>query len=434
MKVRASTLMRVTYVTFFLLLSSCQQEEVAPDPQEVAILKCFTDSSEGCMDLVDLCFGGTHTACKRLQPAIEILEEQCADAVLGSCDRLVELCHTNIVQPACRSRDSAVKVLEAACRNKGDYCLEAHDVLARSGEIYERRAILALSYGCWQQQESACKLKADWCAIRRDFIDCNKDMTYIPAGNFWMGCSAKPGEKCQKDEKPGREVYLDAFAIDTTRVTLRDYWECVFDGPCVMHPKGSIAYISRFSIKEKLVQYKNAAMPVLGLSWQAANTYCQWRGKRLPTEAEWEKAARGISREHYVEIEERAKSYIGDRWGISWVKKERTGCDYELTTPYGLCDMVNPYYEWTHDWYSETYYQDAPLKNPTGPSVGKTRVSRSVLSYSGFDGRIDFPMDKWTRHLYSAIGKRTHGSPLKWNTASTSDGYLWSKTAFRCAR
>jgi formylglycine-generating enzyme required for sulfatase activity/putative hemolysin len=189
-------------------------------------------------------------------------------------------------------------------------------------------------------------------------------MAYVPAGEFAMGSDSGGG-----NEKPVHTVYLDSFWMDQTEVTNRMYALCVSAGIC-KSPKALNSY-SRSSYYDNS-DFEN--YPVLYVDWEMASTYCTWAERRLSTEAEWEKAARGPANYTYP-------------WG------EETGCDkvnavgckgetssvgeYELgKSPYGVFDMAGNVMEWVADWYSATYYQSSPRENPIGPSSGVYHVLR----------------------------------------------------------
>ncbi|MBT3389541.1 MAG: SUMF1/EgtB/PvdO family nonheme iron enzyme [Chloroflexi bacterium] len=173
-------------------------------------------------------------------------------------------------------------------------------------------------------------------------------MVYVPAGKFWMG-SADDDEIVENDEKPRHQVDLDAYWIDQTEVTNAMYLQCVNAGTCMDNGSSSLL----------AVEY--AQHPVTHMSWYDANTYCAWAGRRLPTEAEWEKAARG-------------DQWLIYPWGNEFNCKNANASDagscdgYEETapvgsflagvSPYGVLDMAGNVWEWVSSLY-EGYPYDA---------------------------------------------------------------------------
>jgi formylglycine-generating enzyme required for sulfatase activity len=239
------------------------------------------------------------------------------------------------------------------------------------------------------------------------------DMVLIPAGEFIMG-----NDSGGDDEKPEREVFLDAFYIDKYEVTNVQYKECVDAGTC--NPP------AHESSPARLAYYGNPEFdnyPVIWVTWDDAQTYCQWRGKRLPTEAEWEKAARGTD---------------GRRW--PWGNSEPDGsklnlCDVNCTyewkeshiddgylgtapvgsfeagkSPYGVYNMGGNVREWLADWFVPDYYVNAPDRNPPGPDSGIGRVLR------GGSWRSNIPVALSAYRL--------------WYDPTVKDEYI----GFRCAR
>jgi eukaryotic-like serine/threonine-protein kinase len=190
-------------------------------------------------------------------------------------------------------------------------------------------------------------------------------MVYVPEGEFLMGSPAGEGAD---DEHPQHEVYLDAFWIDRYEVSNSQYQLCVEAGAC---KPSQYAGDSKFD---------GADQPVVGVDWEDASSYCGWIGAQLPTEAQWEKAARGE-----------------EGWTYPWGNEPAT-CDYAVmddggsgcgknstwdvgskpagASVYGAMDMAGNVWEWVADWYDGTYYKDAPERNPTGPSSGTARVLR----------------------------------------------------------
>jgi formylglycine-generating enzyme required for sulfatase activity len=187
-------------------------------------------------------------------------------------------------------------------------------------------------------------------------------MVYVPAGEFIMG-SADSDSLALDDEKPQHTVYLDAFWIDKTEVTNAQYRKCVEAGKCKA---------SRCADNARL---NGDAQPVVCVSWDDAATYAQWVGGRLPTEAEWEKAARGTDRRIFpwgdAPDPNRANYYDTGIGTTSAVGSYPAGA-----SPYGALDMTGNVCEWVADWYDSGYYARSPERNPTGPDSGKYRVLR----------------------------------------------------------
>lgn len=193
-------------------------------------------------------------------------------------------------------------------------------------------------------------------------------MRLVPAGIFIMG-----SENGNADEKPVRQVSLDVYYIDTYEVTNAFYGACVNEGVCTPpYDNNSIVQENYFG-NPLYDRY-----PVVKVNWFQAKTFCEWRGARLPSEAEWEKAARGIDGRTYPWGEKIDCSYA-NYWGVD------NGCIGDTTevgsyergiSPYGLYDMAGNVWEWVADWYSDTFYQYSPFENPVGPSGGQNKILR----------------------------------------------------------
>jgi len=190
-------------------------------------------------------------------------------------------------------------------------------------------------------------------------------MLYIPAGEFIMG-----SDSGGTDEKPVHKVYLDEFFIDKYEVTNRQYQQCVSAGSCNPNIKKDNS--------------TNLQQPVVNVDWTQASTFCSWAGKRLPTEAEWEKAARGTDGRTYPwggGIDCSRANYRDCNHG----KSKTVGSYPRGASPYGAMDMAGNVWEWTADWYDEKYYASSPNRNPKGPSSGSLRVLRG----GGWNGSAD---------------------------------------------
>jgi formylglycine-generating enzyme required for sulfatase activity len=188
-------------------------------------------------------------------------------------------------------------------------------------------------------------------------------MALIPAGEFLMGA-----EDLMPDARPVHRVFVSAFWIDRHQVTNAQYRKCVEAGGC-LPPKDQQGFDDA----------DRAQHPVTNVTWGQSRGYCQWKGKRLPTEAEWEKAARGTDGRRYPWgnsdelIKARLKS--GEIKTVS-NGTEAVGSQSAIVSPYGVYDMVGSVAEWVKDWYGEDFYQVSPSRDPQGPVRGSFRVLR----------------------------------------------------------
>jgi eukaryotic-like serine/threonine-protein kinase len=198
---------------------------------------------------------------------------------------------------------------------------------------------------------------------------------FVPAGEFPMGCDPahNGGAPCQADELPLHAVYLDAYYIDATPVTNGQYAECVAGGTCAA--PASFASYSRSSY------YNNPTYvnyPVIFVHWYDALNYCHWTGKRLPTEAEWEKAARGTTVQAFPWGDEPPTCSLANYGGWDGCVGDSSVVGHYLAgvSPYGAFDMAGNVWEWVNDWYSATYYSESPYVNPPGPDTGPWKTLR----------------------------------------------------------
>lgn len=182
-------------------------------------------------------------------------------------------------------------------------------------------------------------------------------MALVPAGNFIMG--SKNGDV---DEVSVHEVYLNDFYIDIFEVTNALYNVCISDGVCGVPNSGYYQY-SDYSDH-----------PVVNVTWAQADQYCKWRGGYLPTEAQWEKTARGGDERTYPWGEEVDCSKANYRTCVGNTAK--IGSYESGKSPYGVYDLAGNVWEWVADWYDDNYYQYSPSSNPLGPTSGKYRVIR----------------------------------------------------------
>ena len=194
-------------------------------------------------------------------------------------------------------------------------------------------------------------------------------MVLVPAGEFLMG-----SDDGDQDERPQRHVYLDAFEIDRYEVTNVQYRRfLLFTGHQPPHqwPERYVAFLPGRDPDWHGTDYPvgEATYPVVAVNWEDAFAYCAWAGKRLPTEAEWERAARGMDGRTYP---------WGDSWDPSRANVDKTGVGYTQpvgsypagASPYGALDMAGNAWEWVADLYDRQYYTYASSCNPPGPESG----------------------------------------------------------------
>ncbi len=237
-------------------------------------------------------------------------------------------------------------------------------------------------------------------------VDLPEDMVLVPAGDFIMGADSE-----FSNERPRRSVHLNAFYIDKYEVTNADYKEFV-DATGHRVPYRKAFWAEPFNWRNGTYPPGKGDYPVVLVGWGDADAYAKWAKKRLPTEAEWEKAARGVDGRTWP-------------WGKAWdpnkcnIKESFLNSTQpvylyaEGKSPFGCFNMAGNVTEWAADWYSETYYRSAPNENPPGPapSPGDAKVARG----GAWDSNIN---------LYARTGHRYH---FPKDTKSASIG-------FRCAK
>ncbi len=204
------------------------------------------------------------------------------------------------------------------------------------------------------------------------------DLVKIPAGSYQMGCS-QADTHCSEDEGPsgGISVEVPAFSIDRKEVTVADYRECVAAGKCQAPEQKWCNYF----IKE------NAEHPMNCVNWNDADNYCSFKGKRLPTEAEWEKAARAGSITAYPWGNEVSceQAILNDGKTTGSAKDALDGCGEDNTFPVGtrkpnalgIYDMNGNILEWVQNWYTPNAFSEIYAKgNLQGPVTGEKKVAR----------------------------------------------------------
>ncbi len=232
-------------------------------------------------------------------------------------------------------------------------------------------------------------VKQEWTAEGRKLaaervkLPAYDEMVRIPAGPFTMGSDKKTDKNAYLVEAPQRSVYLDAYDIDKYEVTTVQYLKFVL---ATNRPPQVDWKFDGGNFQDTMVSH-----PIMHMTWYEADEYCKWAGKRLPTEAEWEKAARG-------EADTRIYPWGNEMAGLSRANFGRTGLSGPVrdrperlllyppiisvfkydnsVSAYGLFQMAGNVAEWVSDWYDKDYYKTAPDKNPKGPDKGSQKAFR----------------------------------------------------------
>jgi iron(II)-dependent oxidoreductase len=204
-------------------------------------------------------------------------------------------------------------------------------------------------------------------------LDVPGGMVVVPAGEFLMGSDPQKDRAAGPQELPQHRVYLDTFKIDRYEVSNVEYLRFVL-GMGMEWPK---------FWRGRPFPEKNALHPVINVSWYEAGAYCRWVGKRLPTEAEWEKAARGVDGRIFPWGDEPAgwiKSNIahpGSKRGFKYPPLANINRYDKGVSPYGVHQMAGNVSEWVSDWFEPEYYRYTNGEmNPQGPTTGELKVFR----------------------------------------------------------
>ena len=215
----------------------------------------------------------------------------------------------------------------------------------------------------WTPQDEAERLGA---------MEVPGGMVLVPAGSFLMGSDPRKDRAAGPQEQPQHQVYLDTFKIDRFEVSNVEYLRFVL---------GTGADWPKFW-RENPFPEKAALHPVINVSWYEADAFCRWAGKRLPTEAEWEKAARGGDGRIFPWGNEPAgwiKSNIahpGSKRGFKYPPLANINRYDKGASPYGAYQMAGNVSEWVSDWFDPDYYRQGQDNNPLGPKTGELKVFR----------------------------------------------------------
>lgn len=228
---------------------------------------------------------------------------------------------------------------------------------------------------------------------------CSEKGCLVEAGWFIMGCDPEINENCQTNNRPVHPVYLENYWIDQYEVTVAEYRECVEAGICIINKHyNSSSAINLHKIPKPPFTYDR--YPMNGVNWKGAVVYCEFIGKALPTEAQWEKAARGTDQRSYP-------------WGDSReICEQIVGCGAKNTqevgskknqSPYGAYDMSGNVAEWVRDYFSKSFYTEDPVKEPYN-GEGTYLVTRG-------GGYSDLDKDEFT--TYRRVGEKPEMYSLK---------------------
>jgi len=198
---------------------------------------------------------------------------------------------------------------------------------------------------------------------------------FVPAGSFRMGGL---DSNAQKDEQPARTVTLDAFWLDKVEVTNGMYNLCVQAGGCDAPRQIKSASRERYFGNAEFNDF-----PVVYVSWQDATKYCAWAGRRLPTEAEWEYAARGGDYRTYPWGDDAPTDQLAN---FNYLFRDTTqvGAFANSLSPFGALDMAGNVWEWVSDFYGATYYGNNENTNPSGPTQANINGPRRVIRGGSF--------------------------------------------------
>lgn len=243
------------------------------------------------------------------------------------------------------------------------------------------------------------------------------EMVYIPAGIFTMG-----GDVGEPDEGPIHQAYLDAYWMDLTEITNGMYALCVEAGGC-LPPVDTSSYTHM----DYFGNPRYGDFPVIFVDWGMANAYCEWAGVRLPSEAEWEKAARGENALLFPwgeewDVRKYKRLNFADKSNPELASDLSANDGYRDTapvrsfptgkSPYGIYDLAGNVWEWIADWYDPLYYTYSPLENPRGPEGPTQEITMRSTRGGGWVAANENVFHTFNRHgvvaesVSSSIGFR----------------------------
>ena len=239
---------------------------------------------------------------------------------------------------------------------------------------------------------------------------------FVPSGKFQMGGF---DADAQKDEHPTHGVTISPFWMDKVEVTNGMYQLCVLAGACVAPRDIKSATRPSYFANKDFADY-----PVIFVSWVDADNYCKWAGRRLPTEAEWEYAARGSADFRRYPWGEQSPDNSLANFDNQAKDTSRVGSYPKGASPFGVLDMAGNVWEWVSDYFSGSYYSQTAEQNPTGPN-GKEGAAKVIRGGSWADGFKEI-----------RVSNRGSAKSPDLTADSKSDSYKGeanNRTGFRCA-
>jgi formylglycine-generating enzyme required for sulfatase activity len=238
--------------------------------------------------------------------------------------------------------------------------------------------VLVLLAGCATTPTAAPTQAPEPEVTEAPALEAPAGMIYIPGGEFMMGCDPEHngGFSCVADSLPLHAVTIDAYFIDMYEVTNAQYAECVAADACDFPTRTESETRDTYYDAPAFADY-----PVIYVTWTDASDYCTWAGKHLPTEAEWEMAARGTTVQAYPWGDgdpscTLANSFNNPGGSTCTGDTSAVGSYPDGNSAFGVADLAGNVWEWVSDWYSETYYSESPAMNPMGPDGSTNKVLR----------------------------------------------------------
>ena len=280
-------------------------------------------------------------------------------------------------------------------------CADAGNTIATAQPLVAAATVPAAS------SQSSC---AGTCGV--PVLSAAATMVLIPAGTFRSGCGDR--SVCYREEAPV-QTWVSEFLLDRTEVTQSAYKQCIDAAVCTA-PATTTSYFDAVAMPQH---------PVVDVTWFQAAQYCKWAGKRLPTEAEWEKAARGLDGRRYPWGSLPPSCSLANANNCN-TKFQAVGSHPTGASPYGVLDMAGNVAEWVHDWYDQDYRVNAPARDPAGPGEAERfpwynrhwKVTRGGSFSAGSDTLDDNTLDHLRTTRRSQLAPDAHSPRLGFRCAA----------------